>query len=118
MKALPSPLLRPSGLPLAALAGLMAVLVLRPPVFPVLTDAWSLLELWGDRAGRRARVEALRARNAALAGDLKRLGKSDPFVTERLARESGFLRAREFDYREVGRSLALPPCPPAPAGPQ
>ena len=89
----------------AALLAAVAWLVLRPPFFPVLTNAWTLWELQQERAAGRARVQKAETANARLR---RQLG-SDPFLKERLARQAGLKRAGEFDYLSVAE--ALPPCP-------
>ena len=106
---------RPAGLALSGLALLLAWLILRPPFCPLVGHAAALLALGRERAALRSSLQAQAAENARLRERFLAVRREDPFLMERMARASGFLRKGEFDYAAVGESLnRLPPCPPRP----
>ena len=105
----------PAGLALSGLALLLAWLILRPPFCPLIGHATALLELSRERAALQAGLRVQAGENARLRSRFVAVHREDPFLMERMARASGLLRAREFDYAAVGEALnRLPPCPPGP----
>ncbi len=105
----------PAGLALSGLALLLAWLVLRPPFCPLVGHAATLLALGRERASLRAELREQATENARLRARFLAVRREDPFLMERMARASGFLRKHEFDYAAVGEALnRLPPCPPGP----
>ena len=112
---------RPRGL--VVLVGALALLVLRPPVCPLLGNTVSLVELVRERSALRDRVRAGAEANGKLKAEFMAIARRDPFLMERLSREAGLLKPREFDYTSVAEALAakparaLAPCQsPRPAG--
>ena len=105
----------PAGLALSGLAFLIAWLILRPPFCPLIGHAATLLALNREREALRADLRTQTAGNARLRTQFMAVRREDPFLMERMARASGFLRKSEFDYAAVGEALnLLPPCPPGP----
>ena len=97
-----------------ALLAALAWLVLRPPFFPLVGNAVSLIRLGSERRALAKELDAASAENARLRFRLVSLKGSDPFVMERLRRRIGLVRPGEFDYAAVAEALgrANPSCPP------
>ncbi len=99
---------------LGGLAGIWIWLMLRPPLFPLVTNTVDLLQLRLERNALREELRRTLEVNTALRSELLSVRRREPFEIERLSRQAGLLKPEEFDYASVAEALRAAPLPSCP----